>query len=267
MTDFLKQILQSKQTEVNSLKKRLLRMPKDVVKKLNNPVKAAKLHLLASELGKLPLTVIAEIKRCSPSKGFLAKIDDPAGLACRYALGGAKSISVLTESHYFQGSHADLRSVKKEINQSVPILRKDFIIDPIQLLESLFMGADIVLLIASVLKTRLREFIQKTKSMGLESIVEVHDEAELELAVESGAEIIGINNRNLTNFEISLDVAFGLIERIPHGIFTVAESGISHPSQARLCHQAGFSGVLIGEALVRTDNPERFIQACLGEAC
>lgn len=264
MSDFLKQIVQSKQTEINSLKQQLLTVPKHVMQKLNNKVKDKNVSLLATELEKPSLTVIGEIKRSSPSKGFLALIDNPAELACQYILGGAKCISVLTEGNYFHGSSSDLRSVKEAIDPSIPILRKDFIIDPLQLVESLLMGADIVLLIVSVLKNRLREFVEKTASMGLEAIVEIHDKSELELAVESGAQIIGVNNRNLTSFDTSLDVSFEIIEKIPHGIFAIAESGISHPSQAKLYHQAGFSGVLIGEALVRANDPVRFIQSCLG---
>lgn len=266
MSDFLKQMLQSKQTEINLLKQQLLTVPKHVMQKLNSKVKDEKVSLLATELEKKPLTVIGEIKRFSPSKGLLAVIDDPGELASQYVLGGAKSISVLTEGHYFHGSPADLRAVKEAISPSIPILRKDFIIDPLQLVESLLMGADIVLLIANVLKKRLREFVEKTASMGLEAIVEIHDESELELAVESGAQIIGVNNRNLNSFDVSLDLAFDLIEKIPHGIFAIAESGISHPSQAKLCYQAGFSGVLIGEALVCASDPARFIQSCLGES-
>lgn len=264
MTDFLKQIIQSKQAEINLLKQQLLKEPNYVSQKLNKETKKANTSLLASELEKEELTVIAEIKRFSPSKGFLAVIDNPGELASQYVIGGAKGISVLTEAHYFHGSPNDLYRVREAIGQDIPILRKDFIIDPLQLVESLLMGADVLLLITRVLKKRLPEFIQKTTLIGLEAIVEIENEEELELAVESGAKIIGINNRNLKNFDVSLDVAFSLIEKVPHGVFAIAESGISHPSEAKLFHQAGFSGVLIGEALVRENNPTRFIQSCLG---
>ncbi len=263
MHEFLKQIIQSKQQEVNLLKQQALTMPEYSTKKLTSEATVTHTHQLAMELEQPTLTVIAEIKRHSPNKGFLASIHHPGELAQQYVLGGAKAISVLTDYDYFHGNSDDLKQVRQALDRRISVLRKDFIIDPIQLVESVLMGANVVLLIAGILKKRLREFIEKVSMLGLEAIVEIHNDEELDLAIESGATIIGINNRNLNNFEVSLDVAFDLVQSIPHGIFAIAESGISHPSQARLYHQAGFSGVLIGEALVLEKNPIRFIQSCL----
>lgn len=264
MNNFLKQIIQSKQKEVNLLKQKLLLTKSETEKRLCDDIKETTTNLLASELAKETLTVIAEIKRHSPSKQLLATIDNPGELAGQYILGGAKSISVLTETQYFHGSPDDLHQVKKAVGHSIPVLRKDFIIDPLQLFESSLMGADVVLLIVAVLQKRLPEFIQKSKAIGLEAIIEINNETELEIAIESGANIISINNRDLNTFETSLDVAFSLMDKIPHGILSIAASGISHPSEAKLYHQAGFSGVLIAEALVKSNDPARFIQSCLG---
>lgn len=262
MHSYLNQIVKSKQVEVNSLKQSMMNFEHFVVKKLPNYPSNLRAPLLENTLKKSDLTVIAEIKRCSPSEGEFAVIEHPDALACRYILGGAEAISVLTEENYFHGKKDDLKIVKQSVGQYIPVLRKDFMIDPIQLVESLIMGANIVLLIAMVLKNRLGEFLEKSRLLGLEAIVEVNNEKELDLALESGASIIGINNRDLKTFEVSVDLAFNLIERFPHGVLPIAASGISHPSQARLLHQVGFAGVLIGKALVLEKNPEKFIQQC-----
>lgn len=261
MMDFLKQILQTKQTEINALKTGSF--PFDAGTLAERIRENSR--LLEKTLEQPELSVIAEIKRNSPAEGFLAPILNPENLACDYVKGGADAISVLTDKTYFFAQDNDLQRVKKIVDNKIPVIRKDFILDPLQIIESALLGADVILLIARVLKDRLPEFIQNTAKVGLESLVEVHDEHELEMALESGATIIGMNNRDLKNFEVSLEVSFNLIEKIPQGVFAISESGISHPSQAKLLHQAGFSGVLIGKALVMSSNPTRFIQECKNE--
>jgi indole-3-glycerol phosphate synthase len=144
----------------------------------------------------------------------------------------------------------------------VPILRKDFIIDEVQIAEAVMNGADAILLIVAVLGEKTKSLLNSAKKMGIDVLVEVHDEAELKIAIESGAEIIGVNNRDLTTFEIDTDRAIKLLDKIPNHIIRVAESGILDPMIAQAYHQAGFDAVLIGEALVKSNNPADFIEAC-----
>jgi indole-3-glycerol phosphate synthase len=260
MTNFLQQILQTKQTEINALKTG--GFPFDAHNMQLSDKIRENAFLLEKTLAKPELSVIAEIKRNSPAEGFLAPIMDPKKLAGEYVKGGADAISVLTDKTYFFAQDNDLQRVKEIVDNNIPILRKDFIIDPLQIIQSVLIGANVILLIARVLQDRLPEFIQNTAKIGLESVVEVHDEIELEMAIEGGATIIGINNRDLKSFDVSLETSFNLIEKIPQGIFAISESGISHPSQAKLLHQHGFEGVLIGKTLVTASDPTRFIQEC-----
>lgn len=201
------------------------------------------------------LSVIAEIKRKSPSKGFLNESLDPAELAKCYVAGGAAAISVLTDEAGFGGTLKDLRAVI-EACPGTPVLRKDFIIDIKQLDETARAGAHAVLLIAAALKERLPEFVREAKKYGLETLVEVHDADELALAEASGAEIIGVNNRSLETFAISLDTA---IKLKPRSVVAVAESGIENAEHAALMRRAGYDAVLVGEALVKAANPEKLI--------
>lgn len=205
------------------------------------------------------LAVIAEIKRRSPSKGHIADLRDPTQLARVYHDGGANAISVLTDLEGFGGTLNDLRAVVAaekrfagEFPGPCPVLRKDFIIDEIQLAEAAAAGADAVLLIISALgKERTGELLAAAGEFGLDALVEVHDEAELDAALEIGAQIIGVNNRNLNNFEEKLDTSLRLADKIPNGIVSVAESGITECVEAWKFRDAGFNAILVGEALVR----------------
>jgi indole-3-glycerol phosphate synthase len=252
MNHFLKNILDNKMLEVQQLKKNM--SPHTKAKKIYDG--KFKNALLKKPTGR----VIAEIKRCSPSKGKLAEIPDAAQLATQYLQGGAVAISVLTDQKFFSGSLDDLTTVSR-IMHTTPcaVLRKDFIIDTVQLIESAEHGADAVLLIAGVLKDQLSHFIETAYTLGLDTLVEVHDEDECKLAIASGAQIIGVNHRNLNSFEMENDRALSLLNRIPKNIISVAESGI-HTAQhgAALC-LSGFNAVLIGEALVTSTQPESFI--------
>ncbi|HOP75707.1 MAG TPA: indole-3-glycerol phosphate synthase TrpC [Bacillota bacterium] len=199
--------------------------------------------------------IIAEVKQASPSKGLLTADFQPGALAQTYEMAGAAAISVLTEPHYFRGSLADLQTVK-EAAKETPVLRKDFIIDRYQLAEARLFGADAVLLIVAVLTpATLMELIRETLVLGMTPLVEVHQAEEIAIACDAGAEVIGINNRDLKTFEVSLETTFNLRPRIPAGITVISESGIHHREDLILLKQAGVHGVLIGEALVTHKDP------------
>jgi indole-3-glycerol phosphate synthase len=208
-------------------------------------------------------SVIAEVKRRSPSKGDLAEIPDPAELARRYAAGGAGAISVLTEERRFGGSLADLRAVREAVD--VPLLRKDFIVDGYQLLEARAAGADLALLIVAALdREALRTLHDQARDLGLTVLVEVHDEAEAERAVDLGAELIGVNARNLKTLEVDPDAFPRLAAQLPGDRVLVAESGISGAADVRRHVAAGARVVLVGEALVRDGDPESAVRNMTG---
>jgi len=205
------------------------------------------------------LAVIAEIKRKSPSKGHLATLRDPTQIARVYHDSGAAAISVLTDYPGFGGTLDDLRNVAASQQKNFgsypgpcPVLRKDFIIDEIQLAEAVSANADAVLLIVSALgKDKLKELIVASQEYGLDALVEVHNAEELETALECGAEIVGVNNRNLSTFEENLDNSIKLKEMIPDTVVSVAESGITECLDAWKFRDAGFNAILVGEALVK----------------
>jgi indole-3-glycerol phosphate synthase len=208
-------------------------------------------------------SVIAEVKRRSPSKGDLATIPDPADLARRYAAGGAAAISVLTEERRFGGSLADLREVRAAVD--VPLLRKDFIVEPYQLLEARAAGADLALLIVAALDDDLlRSLHEQARELGLTVLVEVHDEPEIERAVALGAELIGVNARNLKTLAVD-DSTFGrLAPGVPDDRVLVAESGIGSPADVSRYVAEGARVVLVGEALVKDGDPEGAVRAMTG---
>jgi indole-3-glycerol phosphate synthase len=200
------------------------------------------------------ISVIAEVKRASPSKGRLATIKDPAGLAGDYAAGGAAAISVLTERRRFDGSLDDLRAVRAVVD--VPVLRKDFITTSYQLWEARAAGADMVLLIVAALEQMaLESLIERARSIGLTPLVEVHDEDEVRRALDAGAEIIGVNARNLKTLEVHPDTFARLAPLIPDSVVRVAESGIRGPLDVIEYAKCGAHVVLVGETLVRGDDP------------
>ena len=213
------------------------------------------------------INVIAEIKRASPSKGNLRSDDiNPSDVAQAYERGGAVGISVLTEQDYFCGSLQDLIEVREAV--SLPVLRKDFIFDEFQLYESAAAGADAVLLITALLDehtlTKLRTIAED--ELGMDALVEVHSSTEMVIAKGSGATLIGVNNRNLHTFNVSLDVSFELAPlKSPDGIL-ISESGLSNAEQLKRLHAVGYRGFLIGEKFMRSNDPEADLRTIIKEA-
>ena len=202
------------------------------------------------------LALIGEIKKASPSKGLIRKDFDTASLASAYAEGGACALSVLTERKYFQGEPEYLVQAKR--SSGLPVLRKDFTVSAYQIYESRLLGADCVLLIASVLdNARLRDFIALADELALDSLVEVHDKAELERAAGCKAKIIGVNNRDLGTLEISLDVSQRLAPLFPDSSIKVSESGISTHDDIKRLGSLGYDAVLVGEHLMRQSDVAR----------
>jgi indole-3-glycerol phosphate synthase len=198
--------------------------------------------------------VIAEVKRSSPSKGTLAAIEDPAALASEYAAGGATAVSVLTEQRRFGGSLDDLHAVREAV--AIPVLRKDFMVDPYQIVEARAWGADLILLIVAALDdTQLVSMREQAEALGMTALVEVHDEEETIRAVASGARVIGVNARNLKTLEVDRSVFARLRPLIPDTAVAVAESGIRDVADVQAYANAGADAVLVGEALVIHGDP------------
>lgn len=204
------------------------------------------------------ISVIAEVKRSSPSQGTLAPIEDPAHLARQYADGGAATISVLTEERQFGGSLDDLRAVRAAVD--VPILCKDFIVTSYQLWEARVAGADLALLVVAALDDlALTSLVDRSRSIGLTPLVEVHTGAELARAVQAGADLIGVNARDLRTLDVHRDTFTRLAPMIPHGIVRVAESGVRGPHDVLDYARAGADVVLVGETLVTGKDPRRAV--------
>jgi indole-3-glycerol phosphate synthase len=200
------------------------------------------------------VSVIAEVKRSSPSRGALATIADPAALAADYQSGGAATISVLTEGRRFGGSLADLRAVRAAVD--IPVLCKDFIVTSYQLWEARAAGADLALLIVAALtQNQLASLIERACSIGLSPLVEVHDEDEVDRALDAGAKLVGVNARNLRTFEVDRDTFARLAPRIPDDVVRVAESGGRGPHDVFEYAKQGAQVVLVGETLVKGDDP------------
>ncbi|MCU1437758.1 MAG: trpC [Naasia sp.] len=205
--------------------------------------------------------ILAEVKRASPSRGSLAEIADPAALAATYETSGASAISVLTEGRRFLGSLDDLRAVRAAV--SVPVLRKDFLVEEYQLLEARAAGADLILLIVAALdQPTLQRLFDFTAALGMTALVETHDAGEVERALEVGARIVGVNARDLSTFELDQDLFGRLADRIPGSVIRVAESAVRTATDVAHYRRAGADVVLVGEALV-TGDPARTLQEFL----
>ena len=208
--------------------------------------------------------VIAEVKRSSPSKGRIREDFDPVKIARTYELCGASALSVLTERRFFEGKSAYVPRIRRAVR--LPILRKDFIVDPYQISETRFLGADALLFIARLLEAgELRDFIGLASELGLAALVEVHDEKDIEKAVSSGARIVGINNRDLATFQTDLAVSIELAHRIPKGITVVSESGIRSRGDIETLMSAGIHAVLVGESLMREQDFGKKLRELLGK--
>jgi len=201
------------------------------------------------------VAVIAEVKRSSPSKGALAAISDPAGLAEDYEAGGASVISVLTEQRRFGGSLADLDAVRAAVD--IPVLRKDFIVSPYQVHEARLHGADMVLLIVAALEQNaLIALLDRVESLGMTALVEIHNAEEADKALEAGAKVIGVNARNLHTLEVDRDVFSRLAPGLPMDVFKIAESGVRGPGDLMSYAGHGADAVLVGEGLVASGDPK-----------
>lgn len=206
------------------------------------------------------LRVISEIKRRSPSKGDLNPGLDPAAVAAAYEDGGAACLSVLTDVEFFGGSADDLRSARAAV--TIPVLRKDFTVEARDVADARLMGADAILLIVAALDDgELRRFLALARDLALDVLVEVHDEREVDRAAAAGASIIGVNQRDLTTFEIDRELAVKLAPRMPDGAITVAESGIRNVDDAAAAAAAGYHAVLVGESVVTSGDPGAAVRA------
>ena len=214
-------------------------------------------------LSKPEIQIIAEIKKASPSAGLIDKNFDPLKIAGEYEAANIAAISVLTEEDFFQGSLEILQQVRNHV--SLPLLRKDFIIDPYQIYQSKYFGANCILLIASILSQQeLADFSEVANNLNLNALVEVHNESELDKALSIDADIIGINNRDLTTFKVDIETSLRLKEKIPGDIITVSESGIKNFQQVQALEKAGFNAILIGESLMRVEDKKNKIRLLLG---
>jgi len=227
---------------------------------MENAAKPLDAHAFLSQS---EMNVIAEVKRSSPSKGALAPITDPAALAEQYQEAGASAVSVLTERRRFAGSLEDLDAVRARV--TIPVLRKDFMIDEYQFLEARAHAADIVLLIVAALsRSQLKDFYDLSCELGMASLIEVHTAQELESAMEISPRMIGINSRNLKTLDVDTRAFTDLIPQIPVEIIRVAESGISTRSDVQAAQSSGASVILVGEALVKSGDPISAMQELLG---
>ena len=210
-------------------------------------------------LAKEGLSIIGEVKKASPSKGIIVEDFPYLQIAKDYEAAGIDAISCLTEPKYFLGKDQYLQEIAEAV--SVPVLRKDFLIDPYQIYQAKLLGAKAILLIVSLLgEKELKEFLGIAEKLGLDALVECHDEEEIRCALSVGAKIIGVNNRNLKTFSVNMENSLSLRNLVPKGQLFVAESGMSKPEELRLLEEAGVDGVLIGESLMRAESKKEKLQ-------
>lgn len=253
----LAEIVQEKQKEVAELHERAAVLEQAAYERKAPP------RDFAAALRKRAYAIIAEVKKASPSKGILQPNFHPAFVAHAYEEGGAACLSVLTDQRYFQGLLHDLEAARAAVN--LPVLRKDFTIDRVQIFEAAAHGADAILLIAAILETeQLRSFREQAAQVGMAALVEVHDQDELRMAIDSGAEIIGVNNRNLQTFEVNLDTSLRLSYLMPENVIRVSESGIYTRADIDLLRGAGYGAFLVGESLIKSADPAAALRALIG---
>ncbi len=242
----LDKIVEQKKIEVALLKSRGIELPEMFRGRAVDPPREFKAALLAYP----GVSIIAEVKKASPSKGVICKDFDPVAIARNYQQSQAQAVSVLTDVEFFQGSLLYLMQIREQI--SLPVLRKDFIIDEVQISEAALHGADAILLIAAILDHyQLRDFQAMAHSLAMDVLVEVHDEPELEKALAADSRLIGVNNRNLKDFSMDLNTTFRLKKLVPEGIPVVSESGLRDHEDIRRLQEAGITAALIGETLMR----------------
>jgi indole-3-glycerol phosphate synthase len=254
--DILMRIVEQKQRELDGAS-----VSRDELEQGAARQRTAKRDFAAALRSRRP-AIIAEIKKASPSKGLLSNDFNPVKLAREYEAGGAACLSVLTDREFFQGGLGDLAAARAAV--SLPLLRKDFTTSDYHVLEAAAHGADAILLIAAILtETQMREYRELAEAHGMAALVEVHAEEELEAALGSGARIVGVNNRNLRTFEVTLETSLRLAGHIPDSIIKVAESGIHDCAAVRRLAAAGFDAFLVGEHLVRSGNPREALEGLL----
>lgn len=249
MTDILYRIAVDKRQEVEALKKRLplQRLEHDMPDRPRFRLRQA----LEARGG---IKIIAELKKGSPSRGVIAPDFDPIGLALNYQRGGAAALSILTEQKYFYGSYDYIAPAAEATG--LPVLCKDFVVDPYQLYHARWIGADAALLIVRLhTRNALVVLLRVAETLGLDCLVEVHDENEMEIALAAGARLIGVNNRNLADFTVNLATSERLAAMMPPDVIAVSESGIFEPEDIARLRQAGYTTFLIGEALVKATDP------------
>lgn len=250
----LKEIVANKQQEVSQRKRAVSLLELESMPNFTKECLSFKEHLLNPE----KLGIIAEFKRRSPSKGIINAKAEAKNVTSGYQAGGASALSVLTETSYFDGSDIDLTEAKSVT--SIPIIRKDFVVDIFQIAESKALGADAILLIAEVLeKEQLSEYLAYAHEIGLQALIEVHGESDL-IKLPSAAQIIGVNSRNLNTFDVNLNHSAHMLSLLPQAVVKVAESGITSVEDYLTLKQIGFDAFLIGEFFMRNQNPGK---ACL----
>lgn len=252
-TDFLARIVDTRRARVAEMERR---MPGyELRARLPSPTAAGRLErALRRGNAEAPIHLLCEVKRASPSKGVLRDDVDPVAMARRYETGGAAAVSLVTEPDFFRGDPAWVNQVRPAVK--LPILMKDFVVDTYQLLDAAARGADAVLLLASVLsEIQTQRLISEARLLGLDALVEVHDEEELQRSLRAGATIVGINNRDLRTFEVSLETSLRLLPMVPPLVTAVAESGLSTPEDLARLRATRCDAVLIGEAFMTSDDP------------
>lgn len=248
-------IVARKKEEVASLKVRGIDTPDQDI-----PLPRGFIRALTEFSG---VAVIAEAKKASPSKGVIRPDFDPVAIARSYQAGGAQALSVLTDVDFFQGSLSYIPAVRAAV--SLPVLRKDFIIDPLQIREARAYGADAILLIAAILETgQIQDYLALASELGMDALVEVHDEAEVEKAVSAGSRLIGVNNRDLRDFSMDLNTTFRLQKMIPLEIPLVSESGIRDHQDMEKLAEHGVRAALVGETLMRAADPAEALRVLRG---
>jgi len=252
---FLSEIIERKRQRIASAKRTV---------HLEAPERRSSPHRLRQALLNDGINIIAEFKRRSPSKGVIRADADLEQIVKSYEAGGAAAISVLTEEDYFSGSLDDLRQVKKSVD--LPALRKDFICDEYQIYESAAAGADAVLLIVAALDENqlvsLRKLVED--ELGMDALIEVHTRDEMQRAIACGANLIGVNNRNLHTFEVSLNTSLSLAKEAPPGAVLISESGLNNSIDLARLRDAGYKGFLIGESLMRSEDPAAALRTLIG---
>jgi indole-3-glycerol phosphate synthase len=261
---WLDEIVQAKHLEIEGLR---ASVPLSALERQVKPRAPGRFRqaLLENRADSASFAIIAEAKKASPSRGVLCSTYDPVAIARSYQAAGACALSVLTDSAFFQGSLEDLRQVKAAV--TLPVLRKDFTISEYQVFEAAAAGADAVLLIVAILHPgELRSLLQLSRELGMDALVEVHTASELAAALDAGSEMIGVNNRDLRTFQVSLQVSIDLIEDIPDTITAISESGLRSRAHLETLRSAGFDAFLIGERLMTEADPGAALRALLAGA-